>query len=209
MALRQYDWTERSQAKWYLRDMLGDYARGIPHSIFTAIDMHYPDFVLHKGLLASTADKRVDHPKQSYFAVQNAVAIFDDSFERMKDVTCHARLVAAEVEARGKAREKNPIVFYAFRKKGGQQSLVTLWHGGQRPAHEFPMLPMNITCTGIVFHDPVFVDLLSGRIYDIPKEHQTIKNGSCVFRGIPVYDSPVLLIERSIIRSQVSPHGRK
>lgn len=212
-ALRQYNWTERSQAKWYLRDMLGDYARGIPHSVFTIIDIHYPDDfhhkpmagVLNKGLLKSTPDQKVDYPKQSYYAVQNAITIFDDTFERINDISYSIQPVADNPEALKKMEEKDPLILYAFRKKNTPQSLFMVWFGAERPAHEFPVIPLEITYTGSEIIDPVYVDLLSGNIYDIQKTQWKKGSDSHIFQKIPIYDSPVLIAGRTIVRKQMLP----
>jgi len=207
MALRQYDWTETSQAKWYLRDMLGDYARGIPHAIFTMIDIHYPQGVLHKGLLAATPDKRVDHPKLSYSAVQNAITIFDDTFERITNVSYRLEPIplGADTSMRQKTKGKDPFVFHAFKKKDSQQSLFATWRSDQRPAHEFPIVAMKITYTGSVLQDPVCVDLLSGRVYEIAKAQWSVQDVTYTFQNIPVYDSPILIIERSLLHTVKPP----
>ena len=47
--------------------------------------------------------------------------------------------------------------------------------------------------------DPVWVDILSGRVYEFPKE-RVVKCRACVrYLDVPVYDSPCLLAERTAI----------
>ena len=199
MALSQYDWSERSQAKWYLRDMLGDYARNIPHSIFALIDIHYPGFVLHKGLLESTSDMRVKKPKESYYAVQNTISIFDDRFKRIKNPDYHFDIPAKSPDSIKTAADNNGIILYAFQEENSTLPLFTVWIGDQRPAHDFPVVPVQITFKNIQFHDPVCVDLLSGLVFDIPKEFWFADNTICTFKRLPIYDSPVLVAERRLI----------
>ena len=69
-ALRNYDWTEISQAKWILRRMLGDIGLGVPSLVFTMADLRYllgedrQDTVLNtKGLLATDLDLHVSAPR--------------------------------------------------------------------------------------------------------------------------------------------------
>jgi hypothetical protein len=50
------------------------------------------------------------------------------------------------------------------------------------------------------FEDPVLVDILTGAVYDIPAGRWTRDNSRYTFRNIPVYDSPVLIADRSLIR---------
>ena len=55
-AITQYNWTDCSQAKWFLRRLLADRARGLPSNAFTIVDICYIGGdghvdVNHKGLL--------------------------------------------------------------------------------------------------------------------------------------------------------------
>ncbi|HBE01754.1 MAG TPA: hypothetical protein DC049_04680 [Spirochaetia bacterium] len=179
--------------------MLGDYARNIPHSIFALIDIHYPGFVLHKGLLESTSDMRVKKPKESYYAVQNTISIFDDRFKRIKNPDYHFDIPAKSPDSIKTAADNNGIILYAFQEENSTLPLFTVWIGDQRPAHDFPVVPVQITFKNLKFHDPVCVDLLSGLVFDIPKEFWFADNTICTFKRLPIYDSPVLVAERRLI----------
>jgi hypothetical protein len=66
-ALAQYNWTECSQAKWFLRRLLADGARALPSNAFTIADICYIGSdgkvdVNHKGLLEVG---RVTSPKNA------------------------------------------------------------------------------------------------------------------------------------------------
>jgi hypothetical protein len=216
--LRKYEWTERTQAKTLLRDMLGDYARNIPHCIFSISDIHYPlgyagpkwGGALTVGLLKATAEKKVEYAKPSYFAAQNAIAIFDDTLQPIRDMPYSVETVKDETKVR-EAQDvmnlrgrKEPFVFHAFRKKNQRETLFMVWFGAEMAADEFPMIPVNVTYRGgCEIVDPVYVDLLSGNVYDIPKGRCKAAKGVSVFENIPVYDSPVLVAERAIVRPQM------
>ena len=47
--------------------------------------------------------------------------------------------------------------------------------------------------------DPVWVDLLTGRIYAFPKKNQLVHSEGVTFVDVPVYDSPCLLAERAAV----------
>jgi hypothetical protein len=51
---------------------------------------------------------------------------------------------------------------------------------------------------GLVIREPVWVDLLSGRIYAIPVDRVVKAGEFTIFRGVPLYDSPVLLGEKGL-----------
>ncbi len=180
-ALRNYDWTETSQAKWALRRMLGDLGHDIPSSIFSIIDMKYPDEMNTKGLLAAKDDKTVDHKKQSYFAVQNLAAVFDNQVKRMSDF-------------KYTSSADRKLSAFAYHKK--KAPIVTLWFSDDTPSDSFETTPVDFTFENLKFKKPVLVDLLSGKIYKIPQDSFKDKN---VFESLPVYDSPVLITEEKMV----------
>jgi hypothetical protein len=48
--------------------------------------------------------------------------------------------------------------------------------------------------------EPVFIDMLTGGIYEIP-ESQIERNGQRIkFKQMPIYDSPVLIADKSIFK---------
>ena len=70
----------------------------------------------------------------------------------------------------------------------------------ERPGDSFETRPAvfeDYSCEPL--RDPVWVDLLSGRVYDFPAE-RVVPCRSCVrYLDVPVYDSPCLLAEREAI----------
>ena len=85
-ALSKHPWTEHSQAKWDLRRMLGDLGHDVESAVFTICDFNHTGREINrKGLLRATADKKVEKIKLAYYAVQNCVAVFDDTLQRVKE----------------------------------------------------------------------------------------------------------------------------
>ena len=84
-ALSTYPWSEYSQAKWDMRRMLGDLGHGCGSSVYSICDLQYkgpysPYVNLNrKGILRSNFDRQVYAIKKAYYAVQNTVAVFDDT----------------------------------------------------------------------------------------------------------------------------------
>ena len=52
---------------------------------------------------------------------------------------------------------------------------------------------------GAPLEDPVWVDLLTGRVYAFPKKDMIVHSNGVTFVNVPVYDSPCLLTERSVV----------
>ena len=53
--------------------------------------------------------------------------------------------------------------------------------------------------------EPVWVDLLTGRVYAIPPENVLSSASGTVYVDVPCYDSPALLTERSAL--SIQPNG--
>lgn len=187
-AMRQYDWSELTQAKWDLRRMLGDHGRGIATNLFTISDIHYGpgDHMLGvntKGLLKTNPDKTIERPKMAYKAAQHVFSLFDTQIDLLKN----------------KPSTDLPTVYafqYRSKVKGG--SLVTLWSGEARPSDSYEPKLTTITVEG-TFKKPVLVDLISGKVSEIPKDKWKKTGNQFVFSGIPVSDYPLVLADKSAL----------
>ncbi|MGK7393836.1 MAG: GH39 family glycosyl hydrolase [Candidatus Cyclobacteriaceae bacterium M3_2C_046] len=185
-ALSKYDWTELSQAKWALRRLLGDLGRGIESSYFAIMDMNYPDEINRKGLLHATEEQTVDHVKPAYYAVQHLTSIFDNTLEKIDNYAYQAE------------NDQSMSVF-AYENKYSNQQVVTLWFDGEIPSDSNDKADVDFTFYQGYFADPVYVDLRTGEIYEIPAKNWIKKGATYEFKNIPVYDSPVLIADKSLV----------
>ncbi len=189
-ALRQYDWTELSQAKWDLRRMLGDHGRGIATNLFTISDIHYAagdhmTGINTKGILKTRPDKTIERPKTAYHAARNVFSIFDESMIRQPEK-------APETNQSGQSS-------FAYRHSKSGQSVVTIWNNQDRPAETFVPQPTQIVVQGS-FKNPVYVDLISGSVFEIPKGNWKKSGNTYTLHNIPVPDYPVLIADKSLLR---------
>ena len=186
-ALSNHPWTEFSQAKWDLRRMLGDLGHDVESAVFTICDFNHTGREINrKGLLRATADKKVEKIKLAYYAVQNCVAVFDNTLERVKE--------PAVAVMYGKSTAS-----FAYRNAQTRQPLVVIWENSDTPNDAFVIQPAQVTVKGLAFSKPVWVDLVSGRIYELPPD-RILKSGDfTIFKDVPVYDAPVLLAERELV----------
>ena len=205
-ALSRYDWNEQRQAKWALRRLLGDLGHDIPSSYFSICDMAYQvrirggdsdlrdaadELKLHinrKGLLAINPDKTVHHVKTAYRAVQHVTAVFDSTVRRIKDDPC---------KVSGGADESTFSVF-RYRTAGGR-NIITLWRDGDPPGKRPEPERVTVVIPNGRLDDPVWVDMLTGRIYRIPKTSWKKEGTRYTFQSVPVYDSVVLIADRSTL----------
>ncbi len=193
-ALRNYPWTELSQAKWALRKMMGDLGRDIPSSYFLIIDIVYThdhDRLMEepqrntKGLIKSDLDRDFVSLKESYGAYQHATAIFD---HRLRRIPNYAYTVDSD----------SSLSVFAYQSKFDRQ-VVVLWKDSQTPTNSNAKTAMTFEFLAGNFATPVLVDLRTGKVYELPKSSWK-KNGThYTFENIPVYDSPVLIADRSLI----------
>jgi hypothetical protein len=183
-ALKKMPWTENMQAKWDLRRMLAHHGKDVPFNLFTMIDLRYlrdgkVDWN-YKGLLASREDQMVAYVKPAYYAAQNVFAIFDDSLARVTNFTATASAT-------------NALATFAWANKTTGAQIVALWFKDAMPLDANTKTLADLTLHASRFTNPVYVDLLTGEVFALPKP-----NGS-VFKQIPLYDSPILLAEKSAL----------
>jgi hypothetical protein len=193
-ALSKYPWTELTQAKWDTRRMLGDLGNGADSEVFTAADLDYRTTSFHNGLvrygLIKTAGAaegyKVLKVKTAYYAVQNVVSVFNDGLELIPDYPCEAACAS-------------PLAVYGHRDiKSGQQVCV-FWNKGVVPSNHNDTVSATLTVTGGAFAEPVWVDTLTGGVYEIPKESVVAEGGKVVFRGVPAYDAPVFITDKKLL----------
>jgi len=185
-ALSGYPWTEVSQSKWALRRLLGDLGRDIPSSYFAIMDMKYPDEMNRKGLLKSREDQTVEYAKPAYHALQNLAAVFDHQLDRISNFRYQA--------ATGRS-----LSVFAYRHGEKDGMVITIWFDGDVPSDSLEKTEMEITLEKTAFADPVYVDLRTGKVYQIPGQVIEQKESRCRLKQLPCYDCPVLVAERSVI----------
>lgn len=188
-ALRDQDWSELSQAKWDLRRMLGDHGRGIATNLFTISDIHYAagDHMVGintKGLLQTNPDKTIKRSKLAYKAAQHVFSLFDDQLELLPNLK--------------PTISQETVNAFAYQHIATGGSLVTIWNKEERPAEEYTPKPTDVTLEG-QFSQPVLVDLITGKIYEIPKSNWVKKGNTHTFMGVPVPDYPVLLADKAAL----------
>jgi hypothetical protein len=188
-ALSEYYWTEYTQAKYNMRRMLGDLGHDIETSVFTIIDIYYnwgTRAVLNtKGLIESDITMAAIRPKVAYYAIQNLAAIFDNDMVLNPDF-------------KYSSTNNESLSVYGYNHRPTSTSLITLWLDGHNVTNSFDTTPVTITVESMELQNPVWVDLMTGNIYEIPASKWSSSGGKYTF-NIPLYDSPVLITEKSFI----------
>lgn len=205
-AVSKYDWNEQRQAKWATRRLLGDLGRDIPSSYFAICDMAYrvqkggrdsdlrddqdklQVLVNSKGLLEINRDRTIHHVKQAYRTVQHITALFDNTVERIPDFQANL--------SGGMEDVKYSIFGY---RAADDAPTVTLWRSSDTPGERPDMEQVCLGLPDTSFEDPVWVDLLTGRVYDMDDALWKVKGEGTTFDRVPVHDSVIVLAERAWI----------
>ncbi len=208
-ALGNHDWTELSQAKWNTRRMLGDLGHDIESSVFSIIDMAYtsgPIKLLNvKGLLMSDSTKHVIKPKLAYHAVQHITSIFDHSLERIKNIkqTYNGNLVPENPNDIAMTKSTDlGFAVYGYRHKESKLNAYTIWKNESIPDNSTEKQNCHFTFTNANFNDPVYVDIITGEVFEIPDDKWMKAGPKYSFRDIPVYDGPILIADKSLVLIQ-------
>lgn len=185
-ALGDLDWTELSQSKWILRRLVNDLGRDISTSVFSISDLHYPSKINSKGLLQTNTDKSIRYAKPAFYAVQSVASLLDSSVEPLPDYSWSTT-------------SGTPLTVRAFAKRDTGRQLVGFWSAAGKPSESTARTSTDLTFRGGDFTDPVLVDLRTGAVNDIPADHWSVQGDTYTFTGMPLYDSPVLIADRSAI----------
>lgn len=183
-ALSEYYWTEYTQAKYDMRRLLGDLGHDIETSVFTIIDIYYNPVINTKGLIQSDTTKAAIRPKAAYYAVQNLTAVFDDEMRLNPQV-------------KFSHNSSESLSLYAYRHD--KTDLVVVWNDSKEVTNDFRTKPVDISIKNCIFKNPVWVDLMTGKIYEIPSTQWENQTDGCIFTGLPVYDSPIFICEKDFI----------
>ena len=209
-ALWGQPWSEYSQAKWDLRRMLGDLGHDVESSVFTVCDFnHIGRQTNTKGLLRANKSHDVIAVKRAYYAVQNTVSIFDGSLKRVKEPALVEGDESLEFYEYRDGADRPLYVFWQSASELTLQDqdrglLMKDWHPFKhnyvRPGDSFETRPAVLTLAkAAAFKDPVWIDLLSGKVYEFPEEDVLVHADGVTYVNVPVYDSPCVLAERSAV----------
>lgn len=185
-ALCYHKWTEYSQVKWILRRMMCDFSLDIPSSIFTMVDLQY-DFMLQSfGLVRMNLLKEPVYKRPSYYAVSHMVSLLDSEKEPYEGVSVKES-TGREIKAAGISKD-------------GKCVAVAYWKGDDKPSDMLEKDKVNALIQGVVFENPVLLDPITGRVYDLSYVmlrggQQRLENAT-KFTGLPLWDAPLVIIEK-------------
>jgi hypothetical protein len=205
-ALGDWAWSERTQAKWNVRRMLGDLGHDIECSILGIVDMNYPKTgpitrQNVKGLLQADSTNKVLRPKPVYAAMQHVTSVFDNTLQRLKSlhVTFNTKQKVKAGEVRYAKSTDRSLAVYGYENRSTKRQVFTLWVDEYIPTESNATRDITFTVLNGNFSEPVYVDILSGAVYQIPVGEWSKEGTTYTFKKVPVYDAPVLIADKSLI----------
>jgi hypothetical protein len=192
-ALAFYPWTEYSQAKWDLRRMAGDRVRSIPSSVFTIIDLKYPNMLQSFGLIRSSLLLEFIYKRPAYYAVQHMMSFFDDAVKPVG-------LLEHESDS------PRTLTVAGFEKAGTPVAL--LWYSDEIPSDELAWDKVDVTIKGAAFRDPVYVEMITGKVFELGRSAWKNDGGNTTLTQLPMWDSPMMLAERAQVDLQKDAPAR-
>lgn len=193
-AMSGREWSELTQAKHVLRRMMTDFGREKESSVFIIMDAKYTrqgEIVWNrKGLLKSNDDQSVQKKKDAYYAVQHVTSIFDSSLQVLSNFPVTAKT-------------DRSLSFYGIEDKISGENITAIWFDDEIPSEKNEFKKVDFAFSNANFRNPVYVDLRTGRVYEIPEKNWSRKGTHYQFVNIPVYDSPILIAEKSLLSIQV------
>ena len=200
--------TELTQAKWDARRLVADLGHGFESLVFTMYDpcYDYPErycrqippywirtrtdrFLKRMGLVKCNDRLEVTKVKAAYYTVQNVATLFDASVEPSKFAV---RTVGDDKVA--------GLVTYTFRQKGTSVPILAFWDASRHPVNDNAVRRCTLETRGARMDEPVWVDLVTGAIYEMPKRMVVrLKDWGMMFEDIPFYDAPAVVTDRKLV----------
>ena len=118
--------------------------------------------------------------------MQCLTSIFDDRLERLSALGCQSDAA-------------RPMSVFGYRDQENSAQILTLWFDDEVPSDANETTPVSLKVADAAFERPVYVDLRAGTVHRIPEETIVRESGGIQFRRLPIYDSPVLVAEQSLL----------
>ena len=151
------------------------------------------------GLLKTSGQAdgfRVLKVKTAYYAIQNAVSVFNDALE------CVSPNTTSTIEGVDKA------VIYDWKDRATGTPVVVFWDASSRPSNDNVVKPGKVTVKGRPVENPVWVDVLTGNVYAISADRVKCSKGKTVY-DVPVYDSPAFVTSMDLLSLDYSWYVRE
>lgn len=132
-------------------------------------------------------------------------ALFDHSLQRIKklEVSYNKNHIPADKSHLVYTRSTDrSLAVYAYQHKDTKKQLYTIWSDDFIPVESNATRKLTFTFANGNIDQPVYVDILTGGVYEIPASQWKKTGDVLTFTDIPVYDAPILIADRSLVKLQ-------
>ena len=186
-AMKYNEWSEYKQVKWDLRRMANDFIMNVPSSIFTLVDLHYPNMLQSFGLVRMNLLHEPMYKRPSYYGVQHLSSILTDDL--------HA------VELKCESHCNREVRCVAIADKNDEVVGAMMWYSDLVPTDQIDKDNVSLTLYDFKVDNLVYVEPITGYVHDLkPIVTRGGKDGGNIrFSGLPMWDSPILLMKKSVL----------
>ena len=85
---------------------------------------------------------------------------------------------------------------YAFKDIRDNMKMIAFWYDGEKPGNQNYFKLTDISVTNLELNQPIVLNLLDGKFYEIPMDKWTCEDNRCKFIEIPVLDSPMIILDK-------------
>ncbi|MGN0190338.1 MAG: glycoside hydrolase [Candidatus Cryptobacteroides sp.] len=180
-ALKHHDYDEKIQAKTDLRRMACDFSAERPCSIFTMVDLVYPNMQQSFGLLRTDLQGKVIYAKPSFYAVRNMVNLLPDTI--------------VPFSPGWDANTARGLKFTGLKDSVSGKTVGVMFYFCDNPAQSaLEWESVTFTLEDFKIDNPVFVEPITGAVFDLGVFHYSPNSPDTKYTNIPVWDSPVFIL---------------
>ena len=122
------------------------------------------------------------YKRPAYYAVQHMMSFFDDAVKPVG-------ILEYETES------PRTLTVAGFQK--AETSVALLWYSDEIPNDELVWDKVDVTVKGVTFQEPVYVEMITGKVFELDKSAWRSEGGNTRLTQLPVWDSPMMLAERA------------
>lgn len=178
------EWTEYSQVKWDLRHCLMNFSLGIPSSVFTMVDLNYKWMIQSFGLICTNLNSEPQYKRPKFYGIQHLTS------------TITADCAPCDAFRLGGSSIHEDITLIGVKKDDKAVGFL-IWLSGEEPGSSLNRRLVDLTVYGQTLQDPVYVDLVTGYVHDFKGLEKRFDGQH--MSAFPIWDAPVLVIERSAV----------
>lgn len=91
------------------------------------------------------------------------------------------------------------FAIYGFRNKETKLQVFAIWDKECIPSNVENKQDYDFIVTNAYFKEPVYVDIITGEVFNIPESNWRREKNKHFFKQIPISDYPILIADKSLI----------